>query len=149
MMRKGLGYGVMVWMIITFIAMLFIALAPDPGGAQEPGARVVKIPEKVLVTVPEGTNMTKEQAAFPHQTHSSHDCTVCHHKVFETLTVGNCSMEGCHANTATKSGTDSFYAAFHAKAETVSRSCVDCHRQTKTEGNPSGPTICNDCHSKE
>lgn len=145
-MRKGFGYGFMAWMII---AVLFIALAPDPVGAQEPGARMVKIPEKVLVTVPEGTKMTKGQVAFPHQTHSPRDCTVCHHKVYDTLTVGNCSMEGCHANTTTKSGTDSFYAAFHAKADTVTRSCVDCHRQTKNEGNPSGPTICNDCHQKE
>jgi len=149
MKGKGFGYGVMAWMIIAFIAMLFVAWAPGPGDAQEAGARSVKIPEKVLVKVPEGTQMTKEQVTFPHQKHSARDCTVCHHKDNVTLSIGSCSKEGCHSNTTVKSGADSFYAAFHAKAEKVTRSCLDCHRQEKNAGNASGPTTCNNCHMKE
>jgi hypothetical protein len=138
----------MGWVIIAFIAMLFFAWTPGTGYAQKAGGGSVKAPENVPVKVPEGTTMTKEQVTFPHQKHSARDCTVCHHKDNVTTAIGSCSKEGCHSNTAVKSGVDSFYAAFHAKAEKVTRSCVECHRQEKNAGNVSGPTTCNNCHIK-
>ena len=145
---------IMMSLIITFGAIAFLALYYGASWAQMEAIPLeekvfIKIPEEILVYIPEGTKKTKDQVIFPHKGHKTIDCTVCHHKAYESMAIKDCSVPGCHNNTKVRTGSDSFYAAFHAKSEENHRSCLDCHKILKKEEKATGPTLCKDCHKKE
>lgn len=145
---------IIISLIIALGAIAFLAFYKGSSLAQKETIPIeekvfIEIPEEILVYIPEGTKKTKEEVIFPHKGHKTVDCTVCHHKAYETMAIKDCSVPGCHNNTAVRSGSDSFYAAFHATSNENHRSCLDCHKMLKKEDKATGPTLCKDCHKKE
>ncbi len=71
---------------------------------------------------------------FPHQAHQ------------QTLT--DCQI--CHSVFAQKTG--AIAAAVAAgelkRKEVMNKQCINCHRERKRAGQPSGPTSCTQCHKR-
>ena len=91
----------------------------------------------VTMTFP-GDNAKYAPIAFSHAKHAAQKCEDCHHKMGESADM---KCTDCHKNLADKKADDSYDKAFHDRKS--AHSCVGCHTALK-----SGPTKCNDCHTK-
>ncbi len=109
---------------VLTVSMVAAAKAPADGLAMDyPGAKAKYAPIK-----------------FNHSTHAALACEKCHHKMNE---ASDMKCTSCHSDTskAAKRNPEGYDYAFHnRKSES---SCVGCHKSMK-----SGPTKCNDCHTK-
>ena len=92
----------------------------------------------------------RDPVAFPHEMHMENfDCEDCHHEYddqknngldLSELYSGNPDIKcsSCH-DSDNKIQT---WQAFH-------RLCIGCHNQTAKMNQPTGPTMCNECHRPE
>jgi len=135
--NKSDAYSSAIFFLIIMV-FGFLVIQRDLAEAE---SVVCTVRQEILMRVPKG-KQRKFPVPFHHIKHEMYTCTRCHHKFYESYTIGSCSVEGCHSDTKKRKGPESFYAAFHKIFDNSDRSCVDCH---KTEGK--GPTVCKQCHT--
>ncbi|NCC24924.1 MAG: cytochrome C [Deltaproteobacteria bacterium] len=87
----------------------------------------------------------QKKVPFAHDKHAAIDCAACHHQPADGKTYASCNSAGCHENMDSKTGADSFYAAFHAANS--DKSCLGCHKGLQKDKKPTGPTACGKCHT--
>jgi len=77
---------------------------------------------------------TKGSVPFPHHQHQTAlgDCNICHHVFPQTPGA----LDASKAQGTLK------------PKQVMNKMCLKCHRAEKKAGNPSGPTTCNQCHTK-
>ena len=138
MKKKEIHFPIPLVLLLITIVFHFLVIQRDLVEAE---SVICTVRQEILMRVPEG-KQRKFPVPFHHIKHEMYSCTRCHHKFYESYTIGSCSAEGCHCNIKKRKGPESFYAAFHKIFDNSDRSCVDCH---KTRGK--GPTACKQCHT--
>lgn len=104
----------------------------------------VEFPLQVTFVKPKALKKTNfGPINFNHMTHAEVACTTCHHTWDGKSSVQACSDAGCHDNYDGKSGSVSYFNAFHQRDS--EKSCVGCH--SKNAGNTKKPVTLMPCHN--
>ena len=119
----------------------------------------------ITLEAPEGVEAKRSPVEFPHATHFTYSCNVCHHKWTGTDQFLDCTTSGCHDLTRSpkKAGSSEGDAAHRYYKNAYHKSCIQCHQSIKKKNQklaasgsilrdklpPTGPTGCKECHPRE
>lgn len=97
-----------------------------------------------------GSGMQRDPVAFPHEMHmATFDCEDCHHVYDDQKNNGLDSSELYSGNPDIKCSSCHDSGNKIQTRQAFHRLCIGCHNETAKMNQPTGPTMCNDCHRPE